>query len=78
MIKQEQVTIDNREFIHTYSDEGRDLLQVDTGIVYEDVLDLVEYPHEYEETGEPKQISDSEALAIITAGEYGNGGGLNE
>ena len=73
MIKQEQVTIDSRQFIHTYSDDGHDLLQTDTGIVYSDVYDLVEYPHTYEETGDPQEITDSEALAIITGGEYGEG-----
>jgi hypothetical protein len=41
------------KFIHTYSDAKLKIRQIDTGIVYDDAMDLKEYPHEYEETDEP-------------------------
>lgn len=36
--------------IHTYSSVGNKILQVDTGVVYDDAADVIE--HEYEETDE--------------------------
>ena len=38
------------KFIHTYSDAKLKIRQIDTGIVYDDAMDLKEYPHEYVET----------------------------
>ena len=43
------------KFIHTYSDAGMMIKQLDTGILYSDAMDLKEYAHEYEETEEPIQ-----------------------
>ena len=40
------------KFIHTYSDAEFKIEQVDTGIVYDDAMDLKEYPNEYVETEE--------------------------
>lgn len=51
---------------HTYSDTFK-IRQVETGIIYDDAVDVLEY--HYEETDtllEQEQISDSEALEIIT------------
>ena len=47
------VTEDLNKFIHTYSDAGMMIKQLDTGILYSDAMDLKEYAHEYEETDEP-------------------------
>lgn len=38
--------------IRHYSDAGYYLLQVETGIVYEDAVDIVPCPYTYEETDE--------------------------
>ena len=47
------VTEDLDKIIHTYSDAGMMIKQLDTGILYSDAMDLKEYAHEYEETDEP-------------------------
>lgn len=67
MIRTETVTIGEKQFIHTWSDVGADLKQDGTGNIYSDAMDLVEYPKTYTEIEKPdEEISDSEALAIIT------------
>lgn len=53
----------------TYSDEHKWIRQIGTGNEYESAIDIV--PHEYEETDreiEAEEISDSEALEILTGG----------
>lgn len=73
MIRTENVTIGSRAFIHTYSDSGAQVVQADTGYVYDEAFDLVEYPHTYtEREREDEEITDTEALNIITGGEFGN------
>ena len=68
MIKTETMTIGSKEFIHTYSDMGYQMIQDgDPEKVYADAMDLVDHPHTYTEIETPdEEISDSEALAIIT------------
>ena len=44
-------TIDDR--IRHYSDRGMKIRQVETGIIYEDAVDIVPCPYIYEETDEP-------------------------
>ena len=53
--------------VYTYSDAGMKILQVETGIVYEDALDMPESGYTYTETDIPieDELSDSEALNII-------------
>lgn len=53
--------------VHTYSDTGMKILQVETGIVYEDALDVPESGYTYTETdiAIEDEITDSEALSII-------------
>lgn len=46
---------------HTYSSEGYKILQVDTGVVYEDAIDVV--AHEYAETDEQIEANMEEASA---------------
>lgn len=59
------------KLIHTYSDSGMWLLQTDTGVVYTEAVDVYPTAHTYTET-EPEysddEISDTEALEIITGG----------
>ena len=63
MIQTEQ--IDDR--VHTYSDTGMKILQVETGIVYDDALDVPTSGYTYTETNIPieDELTDSEALRII-------------
>lgn len=52
MIVQETLIHDGTEFIKTYSDEGYTIRQIETGDIYGEAIDLVQYPKEYEETDE--------------------------
>lgn len=54
--------------VHTYSDAGMKIMQEQTGIVYDDAMDVPEMGYTYTETDTPieeEEISDSEALSII-------------
>ena len=46
--------IDDR--IQHYSNRGMKIRQVETGIVYEDAVDIVPCPYTYEETDEPIEV----------------------
>ena len=63
MIRTEQIG----DRVHTYSDAGMKILQVETGIVYEDALDVPTSGYTYTETNIPivDELTDSEALRII-------------
>ena len=63
MIRTEQIG----DRVYTYSDAGMKILQVETGIVYEDALDVPESGYTYTETdiAIEDEITDSEALNII-------------
>lgn len=50
MLVTERITIGEREFIRSYSDAGKLIIQLGTGIEYSEALDLVEYPKEYIES----------------------------
>lgn len=72
MVISENLLIDGRELIRHYSDAGLKLRQIETGVIYDDVIDVVPCRYTYEETDEPvdeEAISDSQALSIITGGE---------
>lgn len=49
MIKQEEVMIFDRVLVHTYSDEHKKIRQIETGIVYDDAIDIPNR-YTYEET----------------------------
>ena len=54
--------------IHTYSDIGMKIKQEQTGIIYDDAMDVPEMGYTYTETDKPvedEELSDSEALSII-------------
>ena len=52
MIKQEKVKINDKELLHTYSDKGFYILQVETGIKYDEAYDVIPCRYTYEETNE--------------------------
>lgn len=57
------------ERIRHYSDAGMKIRQIETGIIYDDAVDVVPCRYTYEETDIPLDdydIDDSEALQIIT------------
>lgn len=53
MIVQEKTTINGAEFLHTFSDAGMMLLQVETGTLYGDAIDVIPCKYTYEETDTP-------------------------
>jgi len=65
MIKQENVTINGKQFIHTYSDEGRYIVR--DGVEYEEAYDPAELDRQYTE-GDEIPVTDEEAFSIILGG----------
>lgn len=53
MIVQERTTINGTEFLHTYSDSGMMLMQVETGTMYSDAIDVIPCKYTYTETDTP-------------------------
>ena len=43
---------DGTKLIHTYSNEGKKLLQNETGVIYDDAVDVVPCVYTYTETDE--------------------------
>ena len=59
---------DGVKLFRTYSDEGKQILQNETGIVYDEAIDVEGAPYTYSETGEPKELTAEEALELIMGG----------
>ncbi|MGN0568790.1 MAG: hypothetical protein ACI4JR_09410 [Acutalibacteraceae bacterium] len=55
--------------IRTYSDSGKKIQKVGTDKIYDEAIDLASAGYTYVETDESDEISDAEALSIITGGE---------
>lgn len=69
-----EIMVDGGERVRHYSDNDVMIRQIETGILYEDAVDVLPCAYTYEETDTPimdMDISDSEALGIIT-GVIGN------
>ena len=54
--------------IRTYSDTGRRIRKVGTDEIYDTAIDLPNAGYTYAETDADSEITDSEALEIITGG----------
>ena len=52
MIRQEEKILGGNKFIHTYSDKGFYILQVETNVKYDEAYDIIPCPYTYEETEE--------------------------
>lgn len=59
---------DGVKLFRTYSDEGKQILQNETGIVYDEAIDVEGTPYTYSETGEDKELTAEEALELIMGG----------
>ena len=57
MIKQEEKILGGNTFLHTYSDSGFYILQVETGIKYDEAYDVIPCRYTYEETNEKIEIA---------------------
>lgn len=60
MIKQEEKILGGNKFIHTYSDKGFYILQVETNIKYNEAYDIIPCPYTYEETSEKIETEEKE------------------
>lgn len=60
---------DGVNLYRTYSDEGKRLLQVETGILYDEAVDIEGAPYTYTESDEEIEMSAEEALELILGGE---------
>ena len=52
MIKQEKTIINNKELLHTYSDNNKYILQVETNVEYNEAYDVIPCRYTYIETEE--------------------------
>ena len=52
MLKQEKITINNKELLHTYSDSNKYILQVETSNIYDEAYDVIPCKYTYIETEE--------------------------
>lgn len=59
MVKSE--LIENGERVHHWSDAGMRIRQVETGIVYDDAVDVMPCRYTYEETDEPIEEAEPDA-----------------
>ena len=52
MLKQEKTIINNKELLHTYSDNNKYILQVETSNIYDEAYDVIPCKYTYTETEE--------------------------
>lgn len=67
--------IDGR--IRHYSDQGLKILQIETGNIYEDAVDIVPCPYTYEETDEPIETHELTPEELLQAAEAALTEGVN-
>lgn len=62
-----QEIIEGRDLIKTYSNIGKPILQVETGAIYGEAIDIYPCPYTYEETDplDDEEIENEEAFEII-------------
>lgn len=60
MIKQEEKILGGNKLIHTYSDKGFYILQVETNIKYDEAYDVIPCRYTYKETDEPIEKEEKE------------------
>lgn len=78
MIITENVTIDGRQFVKTYSDEGMYIRQEQTGAMYSEAIDVENSAFTYTETDIPIEVEElTEAERKAAAWDELTGGGAN-
>lgn len=60
---------DGVKLYRNYSDEGKRLIQNETGIVYDEAIDVENAPYTYTESEETIELTAEEALDIIVGGD---------
>ena len=70
IVKEEYKTrADGVKLFRTYSDEGKKIIQNETGIVYGEAIDVEDAPYTYSESDEDVELTAEEALELILGGE---------
>lgn len=60
---------DGVNLYRTYSDEGKKLIQNETGNIYDEAIDVEGAPYTYSESDESVELTAEEALELILGGE---------
>lgn len=60
---------DGVKLFRTYSDEGKRIIQNETGIEYSEAIDVENAPYTYSESDEDVELTAEEALELILGGE---------
>ena len=60
---------DGVKLFRTYSDEGKSIIQNETGILYSEAIDVENAPYTYIESDEDVELTAEEALEIILGGD---------
>ena len=60
MLKQEKITINNKELLHTYIDNNKYILQVETNVKYNEAYDIIPCKYTYKETKEEIVVEQQE------------------
>ncbi len=60
---------DGVKLFRTYSDEGKKIIQNETGIIYGEAIDVENAPYTYTESDEEVELTAEEALELILGGE---------
>lgn len=73
IVKEEYKTReDGVKLFRTYSDDGKYIIQNETGIMYAEAIDVENAPYTYTESTEPlytEELTAEEALALILGGD---------
>jgi hypothetical protein len=74
MIKTETIVKNGKEYVRTYSDANMKIRQNNTDAIYSEAIDPIDSGRTYTETDQSldRELSDREALEILTGGVYGN------
>lgn len=60
--------LDGVKLFRTYSDEGKQILQNETGILYSEAIDVENAPYTYSESSEDIELTAEEVLELILKG----------
>lgn len=70
IVKEEYRTrADGVKLYRTYSDEGKLIIQNETGITYAEAIDVENAPYTYTESDEEVELTAEETLEIILGGD---------
>jgi hypothetical protein len=71
MIKKEffGTRFDGIDLFRTYSDENYKIRQIETGVIYDEAIDIENAPYTYEETDEPIEVIEFNEIEGDTNGD---------